>query len=106
MFLSFISKFIVSTILGFLFWNFFAGEHEGDKLEKSFRLQVGKYVIYIHHWIWCGVILAVLVLIKVYHPILLGLFIGSIIQGLLYKDRFVIIYKAVDFKKIYSKFEK
>jgi hypothetical protein len=106
MFLSFILKFSVSIILGFLFWIFFAGKCEGDKVEKSFRPKIGAYRIHIHHWIWCGGILMVLIVINVYNPILLGLLIGSIVQGFLYKDRFVIFYKDSEYKNIYSKFKK
>ena len=104
--LNYILQFILSAILGFLFWNFFAGKHEGDKLERSFRPRIGQYRVHIHHWIWCGVLLIIFIIIKVYNPILLGLLIGSIIQGLRYKDRFICIYKDVDFEKIYSKFKK
>jgi hypothetical protein len=41
---------------------------------------------------------------KIYDPIALGIIAGALIQGLTYKDRFVIIYKAENFEKIYSKF--
>lgn len=104
MFLTFVLQFIISIILGFAFWNFFAGKYEGDKLERSFRPKVGKYRVHIHHWIYCCIILVIFILVRVYNPILLGLLIGLIIQGLSYKDRFVVIYRDADFKKIYSKF--
>jgi len=106
MFLIFVLQFIVSLILGFSFWNFFAGKYEGDKLERSFRLKVGKYRIHIHHWIYSCIIFVIFMLARIYNPILLGLLIGSIIQGLLYKDRFVVIYQDKNFEKIYSKIRK
>ena len=102
--LSFILQFILSSSLGFLFWKFFAGKHEGDKINKSFRPKIGKYRIHIHHWIWCCATLVIFLVVEVCNPILLGLLTGSIIQGLLYKDRFICIYKDEDFEKIYSKF--
>ena len=87
-------------------WGTFAGKFPGDRSERSFILKVSNYSIHIHHWIWCSLLLLLITLIKYYNPLLLGLLIGSIIQGLIYKDRFVIIYKSSDYKKIYSKFIK
>ncbi|MFA6496618.1 MAG: hypothetical protein WCV50_05945 [Patescibacteria group bacterium] len=43
-------------------------------------------------------------MVKIYSPILLGLLAGAIIQGLLYRDRFVVFYQDKDFEKIYSKY--
>lgn len=106
MILSFLAQFFVSTVIGFLFWKFFAGKYEGDKLERSLRPHIGTYRVHIHHWMWSSVILVIFILAKVYNPIFLGLLMGSIFQGLLYRDRFVFIYRDSDFEKIYSKYKK
>ncbi len=89
-----------------MFWKFFAGKYPGDKLEKSFRFKVYNYIIHIHHWIWSFVLLLILFALNINSSVAFGLLIGSIIQGLTYKDRFIMIYKDKDFEKIYSKFRK
>jgi hypothetical protein len=98
--------FIIFAIAGFLFWKLFAGKKEGDRFNRSFRFLIGKHRIHIHHWILCTIILIIIVILRIYNPIFLGLLFGSILQGLLYKDRFIIVYKDSDFEKIYSKFKK
>ena len=96
--------FLISVVIGFLFWKFFAGKREGDRLERSIRPKIGPYRLHLHHWIICLVLLFVLLSLDINHPIFLGLLVGSVIQGLLYKDRFVVFYKDKDFEDIYSKF--
>ncbi len=102
----FIILFIISLIIGFTFCNVFSGKFAGDKVKKSIRPLICGYRIHMHHWIYCLIVLIILLILKIYNPILLGFFSGSIIQGLKYKDRFVIIYKDSDFNKIYSRFKK
>lgn len=97
--------FISGVITAFVFWSVFAGKYEGDKLKRSIRLKIGMYRIHIHHWIWCLAILVIYVFFGFYHPFILGVLIGSIAQGLTYKDRFVIFYKDTDFERIYSKYK-
>lgn len=104
--ISYLLQFLISAILSFLLCKIFLGKHEGDKPERSVKLKIGEYRIHVHHWIWCSVVLITLVLLKIFNPILLGLLTGAIIQGLLYRDRFVVVYKDKDFEKIYSKYSK
>lgn len=104
--LVYILKFIFSFAMGFVLWKLYAGKHEGDKLERSFRPVLFGYRIHIHHWIWCSAILIILLIFKVFNPYIIGLLCGSIFQGLLYRDRFVVVYKDKDFEKIYSKYKK
>lgn len=98
--------FVLSGILGFIFWNLFSGKHEGDKLEQSLRFRIGIYTIHIHHWFIASVVLLVCLYNHITDPIILGLLAGSIIQGLKYRDRFLFIYKTSNFEKIYSKWKK
>ena len=95
----------LGIIIGFLFWKLFAGKKTGDKIEKSFRFLVKDYYIHIHHWIWCLILLIVFLIINFQNQLIIGFLIGSIIQGLLYRDRFIIIYKKDKFDQIYSKFK-
>ncbi len=101
----YIIYFFISAILGFFVYSLLSGKREGEKLNRSFRFLVGKHRIHIHHWIYCSVILTIFLLSGIYNPITLGLLSGSIFQGLLYKDRFIVFYKDSDFNKIYSKFK-
>ncbi len=97
---------IIFALLGFLFWNTFAGKYEGDKIERSFRFSIRNYKVHIHHWVWAIVLLLVLIFFHVFNSIIIGLLIGSIVQGLTYKDRFVFFYRGKDFERIYSKWKK
>ena len=98
--------FFVSAIAGYFVQKLISGKYEGDKIERSLRLSTGGYYIHIHHWIYYSVFILGMYLFNFYSPIVYGLFIGGIIQGLTYRDRFIIIYKKKDFKKIYSKWQK
>jgi hypothetical protein len=102
----FILLLISFSVMGLAFWNLFSGKYEGDRIKRSLRFLICGYRIHIHHWIYCSIILIILLIIKFYNPIILGFMVGSIIQGLKYKDRFIIVYKDADFKKTYSKFGK
>ena len=96
---------LIGLVIGFLFWKLVSGKHEGDEIGRSIRFTLKNYYIHIHHWIWCSVILILLLAINYHNPLIIGILIGSIIQGLMYKDRFVVVYKKEDFEKIYSKFK-
>ena len=48
---------IIGLLIGYFFWKLFAGKHEGDKIERSFRFLIRGYYIHIHHWIWCTLLL-------------------------------------------------
>jgi Ni/Fe-hydrogenase subunit HybB-like protein len=97
---------LFGILLGFMFWKLFAGKYEGDKIEKSFRFLVGNYYIHIHHWIWCLIILFVLIILNFYNSFLYGVLFGSIIQGLGYRDWYYVFYRKDRQKSIYSKFRK
>ena len=97
--------FIIGIIIGFLFCKLIAGKYEGDKIKRSFRFSIKNYYIHIHHWIWCSVLLVVFLVIGFQNQFMLGLLLGSIVQGMFYRDRFVIFYKKDKFKQIYSKFK-
>ena len=97
--------FIVGIVFGFLFWKLFAGKKEGDKIERSFLFLIKGYYVHIHHWIWCLALLIIFFAIGLYNQFIIGFLTGSVIQGILYRDRFVIFYKKDKFKQIYSKFK-
>jgi hypothetical protein len=96
--------FILSIVLGFLTWKHISGMNEGDKINRSLRFLIGDHYIHIHHWIWCSLLLLFFLSIGFNSQFILGLLIGSIIQGLLYRDRFIIYYRKDKFDEIYAKF--
>ena len=98
-----IAIFIVFTFIGYLFFYLVAGKHECDKAKYEFKLSIGKYYVHLHHWIWGAVILVfILAYTKLQYPWALGLLVGTILQGLHYRDRFVIVYRKNKEKKICS----
>jgi len=95
--------FILSVVLGFLTWKYISSTKEGDKINRAFRFLIGDHYIHIHYWIWCFLLLVFFLSIGFYSHFILGLLIGSIIQGLLYRDRFIIYYRKDKFDEIYAK---
>ena len=103
--LSILAQFLTSLILGFLFSNYFSSRFDDERVERTpFRFKLGTYRVNFHNWIWCLFLIFFCMYIHIYNPVVLGIIFGALIQGLTYKDRFVILYKAKDFEKIYSKF--
>ena len=101
----YISLFTISAAIAHIFWDLVAGKYEGDKINRSLRFRLGNYWIHIHHWLYSAIILLVLLTLGLFNPILIGLSAGSIIQGLRYKDRFIICYHRKNFEKIYGRFK-
>lgn len=96
---------ITGLLIGYFFWKLFSGKREGDKIERSFRILIRGYYLHIHHWIWCTLVIIFLIITGYENLFVFGLLIGSIIQGLQYRDRFVVLYKKEQFNSIYSKFK-
>lgn len=99
-----IAFFLTGIGIGYLLCTVFAGKYEGDKIKRSLRPRFGAYRIHIHHWLWASVLLILALIFQIHQPIILGLLAGIILQGLHYRDRFIIVYRDADFEKIYSKF--
>lgn len=100
-----IVKVLASIIIGFIFWKSFSGAHEGERIERSIRPIIFGHCVHIHHWIWCSVILTGLLYSDMTSYFTIGLLVGSILQGLKYRDRFVIVYKPSEFANIYARFK-
>ncbi|MEI7688617.1 MAG: hypothetical protein WCI91_00350 [Candidatus Nomurabacteria bacterium] len=83
---------LAGIIVGFLFFKLFAGKYEGDKIERSLRFSIKNNYLHIHHWIFCLTLLIIILILGFKNELIIGLLIGSIVQGLTYKDRFLIIY--------------
>lgn len=89
----------------FIVSSHFSGHHEGHKREKGLYFNIGEYTLYIHHWIWMSVFLVLVIYLNFINMFILGVLLGGIIQGLTYRDRFIVFYKTKNFEKIYKKFE-
>lgn len=100
------SSFVVAFTVAFLFWHFCAGKHEGHRLKRSLRFRVKKRYVHIHHWLWSLIGIVALVVNWHWYPIWFGALSGSFVQGLKYRDRFVIWYHENDFEKIYERFRR
>ncbi|MBP6974560.1 MAG: hypothetical protein KBB54_01305 [Candidatus Pacebacteria bacterium] len=98
-----ITALMLGTLIGFVFWKIISGKHEGDKIEKSLRFIIKGYYIHIHHWIWCSILLGVYVAVGFQNHLVIGILVGSIVQGLTYRDRLVIVYRKERYSQIYSK---
>ncbi len=93
---------LLGLILGYLISDFFAGREAGDKLQYSLRFKIRGYYIHIHHWLYYSLVLIGLALISFRNPLVYGLLIGTIVQGLHYRDRFIFWYKISDAGHIYT----
>ena len=98
--------FIISFIIAFSLSSHISGEYEGHKKENGLFFHVGEYNVHIHHFIWTGALLFLVIYFKINNLIIIGILVGFTLQGLTYRDRFIIVYKTKDFEKIYKKFEK
>jgi hypothetical protein len=85
--------FAAGLLIGFYLSKTLAGKYEGDKSERSLRFSMGEYMVHVHHWLYFMALSALLWYADIRYPIIFGLLSGAIIQGLLYKDRFVFIYR-------------
>jgi len=79
-------------ILGFLIAYFFSGKKEGDKGKlKSIIIKTKNCKIHLHHWLLSAIILLILLYAKFYNDFIYGFLIGLVIEGLAYKDFYMII---------------
>lgn len=96
--------FIVGFIGAFTISSHISGHYEGHKRERALHFNVNEYTVHIHHWIWMGILLAMIFYFKVETLFVFGVLMGGILQGLTYRDRFIVFYKTKDFEKIYKKY--
>jgi len=79
-------------IVGYFLAYLFSGKKEGDKGKlKSIIIKTKNYNIHLHHWLLSAIILLILFYAKFYNDGVYGILIGLIIQGLTYKDCYIII---------------
>ncbi|MCR4327275.1 MAG: hypothetical protein NUV46_01715 [Nanoarchaeota archaeon] len=97
---------LIFIVIGYFVQKLISGKYEGEKIESSLRFLWGETIFHFHHWLIYSFILIILFLIDFYNPFIYGLLIGGGIQGLMYRDRFTIVYKKKNFNKIYKKLKK
>jgi hypothetical protein len=95
--------FLLSIVGGVLFWNRIAGRFEGDRLERSLRLPLGRYYLHVHHWLYCLVLMGGLYRFDVAGPGCYGFLCGSIAQGFTYRDWYLLVYRKNRAEAIYAR---
>ena len=86
--------FLLGIMIGFLVSLFFSGKEEGKKGRlPSWKFSFKSYTVHLHHWFLISLLLIGLWFIDVTNPLIFGLLVGSITQGLTYRDFYKIIYK-------------
>jgi len=77
----------LGSVIGYFFGKFFSGEKTGDPCANPFRswkFDIGKYKVHVHHWLICSLILATAVIWH-YLPVFkfsFGFLGGVIFQGI------------------------
>ena len=99
-------SFFIAFAAAFLFWHVFAGKWEGHRIKRSLRFRIRRRYVHIHHWLWSLLGLVALIINWHWYPIWFGAFSGSLVQGLRYRDRFVILYHEKDLERIYERFRR
>jgi len=99
---------IIFAFIGFFTARFFSGKKPGeDGRIKSFKIRIGKFVIHSHHWLIAVIILILLLSINFYNDIIYGYLFGLVVQGLIYKDFYKVVYKdKKDLKYFINKIKK
>ncbi|MFA6427036.1 MAG: hypothetical protein WCW16_01120 [Candidatus Magasanikbacteria bacterium] len=94
--------FVISTGLGFLITKLLSAKKEGQPGRiKSVRIRIGPHILHIHHWLYGGLLLLLLWFIGFYNNIVYGFLAGVVVQGLTYKDFYLIYYNEEQYRKKY-----
>lgn len=88
-----LTAFSAAACIGILFWNAIAGKFEGDRLERSLRIPLGRYCLHLHHWVYCLGLIALLYCADSTGPYACGFLAGSVLQGLTYRDWYLVLYE-------------
>ncbi len=95
--------FVLTGAAGIVFWNGFAGRYEGDRLEHSLRIPVGRFYVHVHHWLYCLGIMAAFFALGLAGPGTCGFLVGSVVQGLTYRDWYLVVYDRGRGEELYAR---
>jgi hypothetical protein len=95
--------FLLGGTAGVAFWNTIAGRFEGDRLERSLRIPVGRYYLHVHHWFYCLGLLGFFYSYDAAGPGAFGFLAGSILQGLTYRDWYLLVYEKAKGEEMYAR---
>jgi hypothetical protein len=98
-----VAFFAFGGIAGLAFWNAIAGRFEGDRLERSLRIPIGRYYLHLHHWLYCLGIMGVLYSCDLAGPATTGFLSGSVVQGLTYRDWYLLVYDRSKGEALYAR---
>ncbi|MEK7519137.1 MAG: hypothetical protein AAB424_02445 [Patescibacteria group bacterium] len=87
--------FIIGIAAGYGIAKFFAGKNENVQGRlPSIIFRVRGHKVHIHHWMWSIALLLLLIVLRIQSYLIYGFLIGITLQGLNYRNRFRIVYKA------------
>jgi hypothetical protein len=95
--------FLIAVAAGVLFWTAIAGKFEGDRPERSLRIPIGAYYLHVHHWLYCLGAMAALSYAGVSGPFTIGFLAGSTVQGLTYRDWYLLFYAKRRGPELYAR---
>jgi uncharacterized membrane protein SpoIIM required for sporulation len=95
--------FLLAGAAGVGFWNYISGRFEGDRLERSLRIPVGRYYLHVHHWLYCLGLMALFYASDVTGPAVYGFLSGSVVQGLTYRDCHLLVYDRARSDELYAR---
>ena len=79
---------IVGIVFGFLFFTLSSGKKKGKIKNFIVILKTKNHQYHFHHWIIAFLIILILISFGYYNNFIYGFLIGSILQGLTYRDRY------------------
>lgn len=94
--------YLAAMLAGVFFWNTMAGKYEGDRLERSWRIPLGRFYLHIHHWLYCLVLMVSLQALDLSCPGVDGFLAGSVLQGFTYRDWYLLYYEQDQAATIYA----
>jgi hypothetical protein len=86
-----------ALLIGLFAASFFAGKEEGEKGRVgSLRIHVKDYVLHVHHWFYAAAIMVALPSNEPHKDAMYGFLAGILVQGLMYRDFYKLVYKDED----------
>jgi hypothetical protein len=99
----FVTLFLLAGVGGIVFWNVIGGRFEGDRPERSLRIPIGRFCFHIHHWLYCLGLMALFYSWDAAGPGVAGFLSGSVVQGLTYRDWYLLVYDRGRGEEIYAR---
>jgi hypothetical protein len=99
----FLTLFLLAGIGGIVFWEVIGGQFEGDRPQRSLRIPVGRFRVHLHHWLYSLGLMGLFYVWDAAGPGVLGFLSGSFVQGLTYRDWYLLVYDRSKGEEIYAR---